>query len=393
MNYISYYFLIFEFLSIDDISSFDIAYTNKKFRKDILLFFQNLKIDTKKDANKNADYFIDRQFYKYINCRQISMTSHVIFNNKLTYILENTYNTNCVEYLKIFEQNLNIEQLTYIFSRFRNLRTLSFGSNMDNEYNNELHYEMYPECFNYIKLINFIDNNYKFSIEDTLIEYLYLVCTNLPYEICYQIILASKKLKKISIRTNNNGFFDLILIILEIRSIEEIEIYDNTIINEFNFNKIIDIIDKLLMMNLPILKLKFDVEDISGGNNHLYQTIITINTKKIKIRFVLQYVINSIEVGLLLDKCQYLRELSVIEDFNGNIPEYLYLFNIDLTFPNTLEVINICSFDEEIIFNIIDRIKTIKKINIDFIFYDEIEILKIIEKDNKNIEFNINIHL
>jgi hypothetical protein len=394
IDIIAYYFLIFDFLSIDEVSSIDIAYTNKKMRKDILLLFKNLKINTEKDANLNKDYFMDIQFYKYINQRQIPITSYTIFNNRLKYILEKplSYNNNLIQYLKIFEENIKIKQLEEILTKYTKLKTLSFGSNMDEFKNSEfrdseLHYELYPNIFNHIKLINFTDNDNNFRIDNTVLEKLYLVCTNLPYDICYKIILASTKLKKISIRTNNDGFFDLISSILKINTIEEIEIFDNTLKTRLYFDKILNIFNELLKMNLQIIKLKFDVEDITGGNGHLNQTIITIYTAKIKIKFVLQYIIHHIEVEYILNKCQYVKELSIKEEFNSEIPKYSFLLNIRHLLPSTIETITICIFDENNIKKIINKIKTIKKINIDFMFISELGKLEIIRKTNKTIQF------
>ena len=388
---------IYDFLSIKDFSNFDIACTNNKLRKYILSVLPHIIFNTESDANLNEDYFKDLEFLKYIKLRKISLTSFVIFNGRLDYIQNKNKNKNIlnkknfINYLKIFQENIKIEQLINILSNYKYLKKLLIGTNIDENNDYELHYEMYPQSFSHIKLINFINNTSIFKIKNTSLEYIYIVCKNLSYDFCYNLILSSKKLKKLSIKTNDKNFLNLIIVALNIKTIEKIEIYDNTLFNNLQFEKIFSIFNELKKLNFSIIKLKIDTEDISGGNGHLYQTIIIIQTNKIKISFVLQYIINSSEFQYIFNNCPYLEELILEEDLNTN-SEYSYLLDnyVSLNFSSSLINIQICTFNEINIYKIIDKFKTIKNIYInDKIFLIDINTLEIIKNNYKNINFFI----
>lgn len=389
-----YFHQIFDFLSIKDFSNFDIACTNKKLRKYILSVLPNIIFNTENDVNVNEDYFKYFEFLKYIKSRKISLTSFIVFNGRLDYILKKNKNIfnkkNFINYLKIFEENIKIKQLINILSDYKYLKKLLIGTNIDENNNNELHYEMYPQSFSHVRLINFINNISIFDIKNTSLEYIYFVCKNLSYDFCHNLILSSKKLKKLSIKTNDKNFLNLIIVALNIKTIEEIEIYDNTLFDNLQFEKIFSIFNELKKLNFSIIKLKIDTEDISGGNGHLYQTIIIIQTYKIKISIVLQYIINSNEFQYIFNNCPYLEELILEEDLNRGNPEYSYLLNndISLNFTSSLINIQICTFDELNIYKIIDKFKKIKNIYIKYIiFLNEINTVEIIKNNNKNINF------
>ena len=117
------------------------------------------------------------------------------------------------------------------------------------------------------------------------------------------------------------------------------------------------------------------------------ETIITIFTKNITIRCILPYMIKLKHTKRIFNLCPNLNELSIEEDIDGDYSEFNYLFLGDLIFPPPLETIYLDSYNSDIIKNIINKIKNIKYIYIEFMFDFEIDELNNFKKIYKNIEF------
>jgi hypothetical protein len=368
---------IYEFFTINDIAILDIAVTNKKWRKQILSIFKSIVIDTADNVRILDDTFMFKSFFDYIRLRQIAITGYV-FNYALTknpsrYCMPKQ--NNCfVQYLKIFKKNMKGRQLINIINDFRNLKSLLFNCNeisYGNQYADEYHYERYPHSFKNYLLINFTKMNGK-QILETKLENLHICFSSVGrFHILADIISASPNLKKIFIRTNGKDYLPLIFDILKKRQINNIQIYDNTIYDKTRFG----IVPQILCAIHSVVKLEIHVGDISGGYGHLYQTIIILyignNLTLNKVSFVLQYIISHDEIQLIFDHCPNIEILSLVEDYNFESPEYLYLFDNHIRYPPKLESIIFHNEDNNInIIKAIREIKTIKTIYISFCQYD-----------------------
>jgi hypothetical protein len=89
----------------------------------------------------------------------------------------------------------------------------------------------------------------------------------------------------------------------------------------------------------------------------------------------------------IFNLCPNLNELSIEEDIDGDYGQFNYLFLGNLIFPSTLESIYINAFDNAIIENIINEVKNIKYLYIEFMFDFEMDDLNNFKKKYKNIEF------
>jgi hypothetical protein len=210
---------IIDYLTIVDVSNLDCACTNKKIREYILSLFTNSVISI--DFDKNRHLFNCENFIQYIKIRKLYITNWFILNN-LNYYLECGLLYHYVNSLKILEYNIPLSQLNFIINNFNRLAMLSLGEIKNNE--DEAFYDIFP--FYNSKLINIVLND-NFKITKYLeLEYLYLLCSNISYDVCLQLINMSPKLKKIQIRTIAENFSNLILIAMKKPHIKFIEIYD-----------------------------------------------------------------------------------------------------------------------------------------------------------------------
>ena len=230
------------------------------------------------------------------------------------------------------------------------------------------HFEMYPEIFS-----NLIDIK-EFNIEDfNLDQYnnareINLSYIGMPVWVAYNIIIRSNNLlEKISIKTNDSKFINLISIISQFDNIKKIQIYYNISIDDFNPIPIF--LSEFIERNYLVTELRLYVSDISGGNGHLYQTHITLIVQKnedkmIEIQFVLQYIITSQNLQDIFNLCPNLVTLDISENFDSDFPTYLYLFGYNIIFPNTLNIIVFLDDQEntENIERIINQIKTVNNI-------------------------------
>ena len=186
----------------------------------------------------------------------------------------------------------------------------------------------------------------------------------------------SPKLKNIQIRTIGENFSDLILIAMKKPNITFIEIYDKNT----HMGTILNILSNCLCIGLRI--------NVQGFNHLQYrETIITIFTKNMTIRCILPFMIKLKHTKRIFNLCPNLNELSIEEDIDGDYGQFNYLFLGDLIFPPTLESVYIDSYNNLIIENIIDKVKNIKYIYIEFIFDFEIDNLNDLKKKYKSIQF------
>jgi len=365
---------VYDFLTIYDISKLDCSITNKKKRKFLFSIFKTITINTINEAIINDDLFIFKSFFDYIKKRKLAISGYV-FNYTLTkktnrYYMPNQ-NNDFIQYLKIFRINMKEKQLINILYKYKNLKTLLLNSNetiRGCEYNDEYHYWQYSKKFRQYISINFT------KIKNIIIESLlnlenFYICFSSNKLPIINIINASPNLKKIIIKTDGNNYLPLIFCILEKKQINEIKIYDSTICNKSQFCLVVKILDAIALRG-NIIKLEMNTGDISGGNGHLHQTIIILYTNNIKISFVIHYIICHNEMQLIFNHCPNLEFLSIAEHFDE--PEYFYLFNHNILYPSKLETIVLNNESNEIhILNVINEIKTIKKIYISFYMCDD----------------------
>jgi len=230
------------------------------------------------------------------------------------------------------------------------------------------HFEMYPEIFsNLIDVQEF--NMEKFNLDRyNNAKEIDLSYTGMPVWVAYNIIIRSNNcLEKISIKTNDSNFINLIPIIFQFNNIKKIKIYDNTSIDDFNSISII--LSEFIERNNLVTELRLYVSDISGGNGHLYQTHITLLVQKnedkmIEIQFVLQYIITPQNLQDIFNLCPNLVTLDISENFDSEFPTYFYLFGHNIIFPNTLNIIILLDPQENTtnIECIINEIKTVNHI-------------------------------
>jgi hypothetical protein len=364
---------IIDYLTIFDVSALDCACTNKKIREYILSLFTNAVISI--DCDKYQHLFNCGNFIQYIKIRKLYITNWFVLNN-LDYFLNCELLYHYVNSLKIMEYNIPLSQLNFIINNFDKLSMLVLGEiNLKNGSEYEAFHDIFP--FYGSKLINISDDILECKINKYLkLEYLYLMCENIPYDVCLQLINMSPKLKKIQIRTIGKNFSNLILIAMKKQHINFIEIYDK--------NTSIEIILNILI-NCECIGLRINVQGFNYIQN--IETIITIFTKNMSIRCILPFIIKLNHVKKIFNLCPNLNELSIEEDIDGDYGEFNYLFLGDLIFPPTLENIFIDSYNNLIIEKIINRVKNIKYIYIEFILDFEIDGLNNLKKKYTNIEF------
>jgi len=361
---------IIEYLTIFDVSNLDIACTNKKIRNFILLLFRNAIIYINLSLNNNYNYlFKCVLFLEYIRTRRLYITNWDILNN-LTYFLDKLQ-YNYVTALNILEYNISLSQLSFIINNFNKLSSLSLGDFK----NNEIFYNMFSSSIPpTIKIImDMADSKITNYLE---LENIYMLCSDLPYDFCLQLINMSPKLKKIQIRTIDKNFSKLIIEAIQHTNIKYIEIYDKNT----SIETILEIISKLNCVGLRI--------NVQGYNHILdTQTIISFFTKNITINCIIHHIIKMEEIAQIFQLCPNLTELSIEEDIDGDMENFDYLFLGALTFPPLLESIYIDVFNSDVIINIITKIVKIKYIYIEFIFDFEIEELNNLKKKYKLIQF------
>ena len=209
------------------------------------------------------------------------------------------------------------------------------------------HLEMYPNIFEKDINLELFDYDSIYSIpEETQLKKIDISHTGLPIKIIENLIMASKNIEDITIKTNESGYINLFLIAIKMDKIKKIKIYDNTMMENFYI-----IMEMIIKLSDKISDIKIYVSDISGGNGHLYQTHITI-ISDIEIQFVLQYIITPNNLQNIFNKCINLSILNISEDFNADFPTYSYIFGQNIIFPKKLTTLILLSDTEKEIIEI-----------------------------------------
>lgn len=360
---------IIDYLTIIDISNLDCSCTNKKIREYVLSLFTNAIIVI--DCDKYQHLFNCVNFIEYIKKRKLYITNWYILNN-LNYFLNCGLLYHYVNSLKILEYNIPLSQLNFIINNFDKLSILILGE--IKILNDDTFYDIFS--FYNSKLINVLEDTPECKITKYLkLEYLYLICSSIPYDVCLQLINMSPRLKKIQIRTIGENFSNLISIAMKKPYINFIEIYDK---NTF-MGTILDILS-----NCECIGLRINVQGFNYTSD--CETVITIFTKTMTIRCILPFMIKLKHVKKIFNLCPNLNELSIEEDLDGDYGKFNYLFLGDLVFPSSLETIYLDLYNNTIIENIINKIKNIKYLYIEFMFDFEIDDLNNLKKKYKNIE-------
>lgn len=374
---------IIEFLSIFDVSNLDIACTNNRIREYILSLFMNAVIYI--DYSKRH-LFYDKYFLEYIKSRKLYITNWYVFNN-LNYFLDSSRLLyHYVNTLNIIDYNISISSLLFILNNFNKLSMLTLGNasylNIEDQINeyppadNEIFYDMYPS-----HKLNIINDTSEFKIRNYLsLENIYILADGISYDIYLHLLNMSPKLKKISIRTTNENLSKLIFTAVEKPHIKFIEIYDKNT----SIKTALNIFSKL---KSPCIGLRINVQGFNNVPNN--QTIISIFTKNISIRIIIPFIIKIKHTKKIFNLCPNLAELSIEEDIDGNFGSFNYLLSNELVFPPLLDTIYIDSFNYDIIIKIIEIIKNIKYIYIEFIFDFEMDELNRLKKKYNNVHFQI----
>jgi hypothetical protein len=323
-------------------------------------------------------------FFNYIKLRQIALTGYV-FNYELSKRYDMPkQNDRFVQYLKIYKKNMKGRQLINLLHKYKKLKSLLLNSNeyhYGNSYNDEYHYQRYPRNFRQYILVNFSKMSavLSHSLKDLQLEHLYICFSGSNAVMLLSDIINASPLKKIILKTSGRGYLPLIFDILKKRQINEIQIYDNTICDKTQFDIVLQILSNIHLNNF-VTKLEIHTGDISGGNANFYQTVVILyvgelpsnELPSIKISFVIQYIISYDEMQMIFDHCPNMNILSLIEYYNFEDPEYIYLFDNNIRYPPKLDTIILHDESNEInMLKIINEIKTIKKIYISFYIYED----------------------
>ena len=372
---------VIEYLKLNELSIFDIACINREKRKEFLELLENVTI-------YDDEIYTRYSFLKYLQLRQIKVLYLIPILADNQFELSIFTKQKQLTYLDISDCKLTLNHLYYILNNCKNIKTLILGFNKNNNVIfSKQEYKTKSQLLT-LPLYNNYNNNYSFAFDSyTLhvteqrfnLENLIIICDNIQYEDCYQIIKKSLNLKVLTIQTRNNNFSPLIYVALLLPYIQEIVIYDNNTQLEL-------VLQLLLQFQLDCNKLKIysscpnhtswnkTVISFSiAGQHHtddlqsekiISQPNTSYHQSKPAITIVLQKIIEVHEMQQILQLCPKLIEFEIGEDCDSNDEIIFMNFMKNIIFPQSLKSFTTLYFDKFIIKHLLETVNRLEKIKI-----------------------------